>query len=373
MSLSLSQVYSPFRSVTLVGRSMPERGLSIGGEQRVAITKLPGNPVGSAQILGAAELPLKMTGRWWPSVVSEPNNAILLNFPAIGPAGLPTPGIVGGTVFVGSVPVPQQRARTPVAIQEALDRLRYEGIPVKFQWETVVRYGVLRQFDLEFNAIDDIRWTLEMEVTGRSFEQPRPKPSASVNVPGLLEVIFQKLQALLDKLRAALDKAERWVNYVPNLAARVFATIDELFLLLDRARAGVTSPLATTEQIIAGLLNVRQNAIYFLQESASIRAPAVLAGGDPVETNDQALAVAAVLEAIREVGGEAALRAHQLTKLQEPSTVISLTGVQGQTLMSVAKAYYDDAGAWIRIRDYNGKTTWKIEPGEVILVPLGAG
>src|SRR5262245_24990140 len=52
------------RVVRLIGRALPYRPITFSGTMRHDITWYPGNPEATIQVLGAAEDPTTINGRW---------------------------------------------------------------------------------------------------------------------------------------------------------------------------------------------------------------------------------------------------------------------------------------------------------------------
>jgi hypothetical protein len=376
--LSIVQQAAPARGIVLMGASLPTKGnFSLPGEQRTNIEWMPGSPVAVAQILGPTEEPIALAGIFRDSkVYADDSAAILLNFPFISQsASIQTGpvGSVGGPVFLGTASQPQQRARRAIAIAEALDRMRLEGVICKLEWGHYVRYGFVGFTNPRPDMLTDIEWELEFRVTGRTLTQPKPVIK-SVNLPGLLKILLAAIQKILDTIQAAIAKAQAWLRVAEITAGidRLVAVMLELADMLKQVIGIATTPLDLLDRIRASLKSVvvaAKDVAFTAQRAVPSVQVLASASGDPVEVADATIDTNELLALIITAGSEAARRSLEIDALATSQILAVIVAQSSMSLQKIAADVYGTPTQWRAIRDFNKLSGSIVSRGTVVTVP----
>ena len=376
--LSIIQQSAPARGIILKGASLPTQGnFSIAGNQRANIDWMPGSPVAVSQVLGPTEDAIPMGGSWRDTKVAQiDSSATLINFPLLGFAAQPGGLVSGGPVFIGSLPIPQQEARTALAIGEAFNRLRQEGAIAKLEWGTFVRYGHIGPVTLTPILSTDFDWELEFLVTGLSLNQPKLN-LPSITLPGLLKALLAAIQRILDAVLAAIAKAQKWINLVAAGIDRVVSLLLGLADLLRQIIDIASAPLDLLERLKSSLQSIVAAAkdVAFAASTAAtasrIPSPQVTASvsGDPVELADATIDAAALRALIVEAGAEAARRSLEVDALLTSQIIAVIVTPTAMSLQKIAADVYGTPTLWARIRDFNNLNSSIVPRGTVVSVP----
>jgi hypothetical protein len=382
--MSFTQQGGLVRSVTLQGASLPEKGTwSIPGEQRTNIEWMPGSRVAVAQVLGAIEEPMPMSGMWLDTMVWSDNDcAILTNFPRLSPLAQPGTdfqrGITGGTIFLGTTPVPVQQGRTALAIWHALDMLRAEGVICKLEWGPIVRYGFVGLFTPTLDMITDVAWELEFRPTGLSLSQSKTL-TKTLTLPGLLKALLAAIDALLNKILTIKAKIDAWIMKIEAGLDRLVSLMLTLADLLRQAIDIINTPFdllqrirASLQAVVAAAKDVAFAATQFADgvsdtfEGASIAASA---SGDPAEVADITLDAMELRKLIVDAGVAAAQRSAEMERLSASQLLGVVVAPSLTTLQGLAKRFYGDPSRWQAILEFNGLTSSIVPAGTVVSIP----
>lgn len=375
--LSIIQQSPPGRGVVLQGASLPFQGVQVGGEHRTNINWFAGNPVASAQPNGLILEPIPLTGDFKDHQVGRDDSAAtLINFPALSPAAQPgaeyVGGLVGGPTFIGTTPVPEQRARTARAVSDALERLMFEGIICKFEWGHVVRYGLVGTYFATWRLSTDCGWELEFRPTGLTLNQPKPSLVKSMNLLGLLQALLALIDTILAKIAAIIGKAAGWIGAIQAGIDRIVSYLLELAELLRQITSIVNAPRDLLQRLRASL-----QAIVLAAREVAFAAAAVVPSvqvqasrsGDPADVGDFTLDAMELRDLIVRAGAEAAARSLEVEQAITSSLIGVIVAPSAMTLQTIAKRAYGDATKWQAIREFNGFTSSIVPTGTVVRIP----
>lgn len=367
----------PARGIVLQGASLPTKGsFSMPGEQRTNIDWMPGSPVAVTQVMGATEEPITMAGIFRDTKVAYDHScATLINFPFLSASAQPQTGalgsVIGGPVFLGTTPQPEQKARTAIAISEALDRLRLEGAICKLEWGPYVRFGLVGFYQHNDEMASDIPWELEFRVTGRSLSQPKPSVK-SVSLPGLLKALLAAIQKILDKIFSVLGTAGAWLGKIAAGIDRVVALLLELADMLKQSIDLATAPFDLLQRIRSSLQSIvaaAKDVAFSAKHSVPSVQVTVSASGDPVDIADATIDGAELLDLIVDAGVEAATRSAEIEQLATSQLLGVIVAPSAMSLQTIAARFYGSPAAWTAIRDFNDLTSPLVQRGTVVSVP----
>src|SRR5262245_12238919 len=126
------------RTLELTSRALPYRPFTLEGEHRVEVTWYPGNPVGTAQVLGAKETTTSING-WWKDRF-------------LGDVDVSAPALAS----VDGTPITSARQ-----LAETVDDIRRKGQLLEVVWNHLARRGFITSFRQTWHTIKDLEWEIE--------------------------------------------------------------------------------------------------------------------------------------------------------------------------------------------------------------------
>ena len=368
----IRELTGPSRQIVLQGRSLPYRGVAWEGEQRMEIKWYPGNPVGTAQVLGAKYMPTTMEGMWKDVFLQQQDSrAALANFPAVSGPGRPGSRVVGGKSFQSAGSVPQGYAEKARTLRDAFSLLQKSGQLLRVEWASMARYGFLRRARFEHQNESDIRWELEFEWLGETDAQPRPRLIPKLDPLGLLARIVKALQSALDALNRALALVYGSVQIITQGIRRLGALVTGFITAIQ----GFIELLFIPSEIF-GVAKQQLTSIALAAKDLvnSIRGtPAAYQkrkdGGDPNGVNAAAGIAAAVLFNTQRLGITAADAANELDDIDSPEILGVFTATGQETLRDVSTRFYGSPANWSLIKEFNGLPSSQVPRGTVLQIP----
>jgi hypothetical protein len=189
--------------IILRGRAMPFEGVDWPVEQRTKKTLYPGNPDATIQVLGPEELPTVMEGKW-------------------------DDRYMDGAVLVNGNPA---TCRTARELAQIFETICLSGHVVRVQWQTVVRYGLIKKFTPNYLQASRLEWSAEFEWATRDDEQ-LPKPPV-LQTLGQSMSLRQSLNVLTDVLTLAPNLArslsESILSDIESVREDISTVIDSLY------------------------------------------------------------------------------------------------------------------------------------------------
>ena len=394
----ITQETGPRRVIVLRGRSMPYRPVSWGEKQRVNINWFPGNPIASAQVIGAMFKPTTMTGKWKDVFLFDTVNAPdLRNFPKLASAAIPPPGVAaGGTIPLGanidsanaatltagpaggqtfqaggSIPAnqPARRART---IRDAMRLIGLEGQIVRVEWGSVVRFGFLDEWDFPHDREEDIGFELKWSWIGEKAAQDPLFVKPKIDILGILARIRELLAAVINAFLKILAEINAVLTKVTQFIRSLQSFVDDLGGLLEGLLSFALAPLEIVQGLRAILTQIRLTALDLMREVGNINSatgglgPAAL--GQTVFTE-----VLALLKETRSTSADLAQEAvetlAEIEILDFSDLLTVFTSPGGITLRDVALRFYGDAAGWRLIQQRNGLVGSVVPRGTVLQIP----
>lgn len=375
------------RTITLVGRALPYRPLSLDGEQRVKISTPAGNPEGFGTVMGPTYGETQIDGFWKDKYIGTggtDENGITLSQPRSASSHATT--ATTGTQ-VGSV-------------QDAFqlfESVRDEGQLLEVTWGWVIRRGYLKKFSGKIHNIHDAEWSATFAWTSRAL------PMASVEFgqfAGRMDTA-RGLRGLLDRLSRIVDVPQSMMREYMDEYRRTVAQIADALVGVEEAATGLietTSPSGEASRI-QSLLGSAATGAFNIYDTMEARgwagvfenpqrvlpfADAILPsrGGDVWETYYQQLLESidpvAILEAqlyvretitdARRMRDEAEARRRAL-EAGPGYTMGTYRARDGEDLRDVSLLYYGTPNQWRSLMIYNGLTTTELYAGQYVTIP----
>ncbi len=333
-------------TIELSGTDLPAPPLEAGGKQRIKKTVYPTGSVNrprvTLQVLGAEEDDITLEGVWKDRRGGDGHAA---------------------------------------EMTELLDRIRYEGKPVRVSYDNLSVEGVVAEFKPSIRTKNDVHWSLTITVGDSAFAKIKATEaldhSAEVEagiqealaemqnldelvegsqdlfeLGGLLQAFVDTVQAIADfvgEAIAAIQEVISIVQSVVNLAAAALAVINKARAALAKALLALvkirnqvkdlfnSSWQATTTNPMAAF-----DATHFAREASRLERLA----------RARAMAVKAVLAAM---ASPAPQRVHAVGA--------------NDTLFTIARQYYDEPLAWRKIAEANGLKGADLGGKTTVLIP----
>ena len=383
-SFTFKELTGEKRTLTLTGRALPYRPLSLSGTMRAEVTYYPGSPEPTVQMLGSTEEETTITGMWKDRFIT----------------------LDSGFATLGNVPLPDAKS-----VVDAMDDMRRKGQLIEIAWDEIVRQGYISQFEQIWDSRRDVSWS----VTFRCINQGDSVANAQIAIiskpdqfaamiQNLLETaaqswgpdILQKFLALtrfpraggniLDRFRKlaqessivpSVKKSSLFLNRAKEFATRFSTEIRLARGALDNALNGISNKAQLVEDVLSRSNAVLERAIDFNRKLRSRPLEEhILNAAANSTTLGQVLAVAA---SVRELSGNMRQLAHEMantritlkTTKKKDATPISAPFVarQGDDLRTVARITMGDANAWRVIAAYNNLQSSQLEPGQRVYIP----
>lgn len=186
--LTIKEVTGEKRIVELSGPGLP-REWEINGIQRTEIMYYAGNPVGTAQVLGAKEEPTTLSGVWKQTLLTNQR-------------------LEGVTLFSGPSPLSGGEASQPfitdpTEIAVIFDDIRRKGQLLEVNWDIFVRVGILTSFTARFIRREVCEWEMTFDwLSQGEFVAPPRLEVTDLNVnTSFLGAVMQGLNQALGNRR----------------------------------------------------------------------------------------------------------------------------------------------------------------------------
>lgn len=385
-SFTIKELTGDKRSLRLAGRALPYKPLTLEGKQRVEITRYPGNPVASAQMLGADEAPTTVTGKW--------KDRFIKNVTPDGNAVTPS----GVAEWNG------EQVRDVRALVNAVDQLRLAGQMIELTWNEIVRTGILVRFKQSWDRNEDVEFEMEFEWLSRG----EPESPITVAVLPATDSLAAKMNSLYDSLESAITestaykKADAVTKKLTGFLDEMNDAIEAVRDIADKAADLVLTPVTAATSAVAALNRIKATSVSILdalrETSLDDFIGDLSAEGDELTappgfvnySNTAATAKAPVAERYTDLGPllEASLyregvrgAAKDLQRtaaeqsdyfqgfIDEDDLLATFVARENSDLRDVAQQYYGDHEEWRRLLAYNRFRSSRLVAGDVVLVP----
>lgn len=364
----IKEITGEGRALELAGRALPYRPFTLTGSQRVELTWYPGNPVATAQVLGAAEEVTTITGFWKDRFIA-------------------TAFSVGGAV------APEEGVETPPAtldgeviadvaeLVKSVDDIRRKGQLLEVSWKQVSRRGFITRFAQTWHNLRDCEWEMELTWTSRGEDGPGALLVArEADLQDAAESTLAKVADLARSVETSTSTLEGIADAVNTQVTQLEALAGEVNDALLGAVDGVMSPVdaarraaGVMESIVLGagaLIGDAQSRVYeslpAVEDAAGKQDVAAVALGAAVGA---ALSRATIVSQARRARHDAARNRARLIRSIDPELARTFFAREGQDLREVSIAFFGTADQWQAIARFNGLSSSRLCAGQVVLVP----
>ena len=375
------------RKVSLIGRGLPYRPLTLDAEQRVKITNPAGNPEGFGTVMGPTYGETQINGFWKNKYIgtgATEQPAITLTQPRS-----PNSQAQGNTtgIQVGSVQDAVQLFESIVA----------EGQLLEVTWGWVIRRGYLKKFSPKIHNIHDVEWdatfawvSKALPTTATLFDSNAGRLNTARGLRSLLDRLARLVDVPQSMMREYMDV---WRNKVSQIASAVvgieeaaIGLIDELSLSRETARiqallggiASAATDIVNTAES-AGWATLFQSPQRLLPFASALFTEAaspeverqyqqLLDAIDPVQILEAQLYVRETITDARRIRDEAEARRRALDS--GPGYALgTYRAREGEDLRDVSQLYYNTPNEWRALMIYNGFTTTELYAGQYVAIP----
>jgi hypothetical protein len=402
----IQEVSGEKRILRLIGRALPYQGVAFPGEQRAEFTWYPGNPEGSAQVLGAKEGETVFVGKWKNRFVGVISSAQI--YPAT---------LTDGT---GA----ERPLTTAAEIVDIANDFRRKGQYCRVKWggefrddgvvsgSVQVREGIMTSFVPKWDRIQDSDWEMRFQWTSQGDTAGAPLFQVQDDVSQLHGDWRSKLDDLLGVLQDddGLTPIERLGDAIDSQVAKVATGINEVFDATSRLVDSIIEPADAARRLISSFKQIKEQAENLAdvaesetewefdqignafslddtpadlnqfpgglgQQPATNPAPQVAPGANTPDIDFGRVVAAALyqreLKAQALVTARAAANARASTlRRVEPLLLGLFTARDDADLRDVSTYYYGTPDHWRDLADFNNIPTSKLSAGMVVFVPF---
>ena len=355
------------RTLRLVGRALPYRPFNLKTKQRVELTWYPGNPEATATILGAAEEPTTINGKWKDKFIAQEIEAA-----SIATGAVQT--VLTYPITINDEPVLDVRQ----AVAE-LDSMIRSGQLLQVSWDEQTRNGHLTVFDKNWDNYHDLEWSMTFEwisrgeptvpvvfTTSVSLSDTSGRISqASADLTTAVDSINQPAtQALQEALTDVTDNVSSLSTEAKNAVSSPFKQGTTPFNASRRVVSTCTQTINQTELAIAtmeGHVNGYYDSVVPLATMGFQR------------RLDWAAYGRRVITASRKARKTAIEQRAALAKQMESTLLAVYTAREGDDLRTVSEQFYGSPFDWRKLLLFNELTSPQLSAGQIVLVPRAPG
>lgn len=352
------------RTLSFTGRALPYRPFSLSGTMRAEFTYYPGNPIGTVQVLGAAESDTSINGVWkdrFLRQIDDDGESVVPD----GTVTLDGGDQTGATNMLADVE----------AIVNAVDDIRMQGQLLEVSWDTRVRHGILKEFKQTWLRHEVCEWEMHFGWISRG-EAQLPINFASQPSFSSAKISFSDvLNGLKDALKEGLAI---YSSYAAKVASYVNAVSDAVDSIDNTLTAFVTvtqSFADSAHRMLAIFDTIKDDAIGLRNLVQSAPAATVYATADILDvTFGDALGVSDWNNRIKGFANQLLSLAVQQedaiqATLDEQEVLDVFDARDDMDLRDVSTQYYGTPDQWKALMSYNGLTTSKLSAGMEIMIP----
>ena len=361
--LTIEELTGQRRVLVLSARALPFRPISFLGTQRKEITRYPGNPIATMQMLGPTEEPTTIHGRWSDRFVRSVDD----DGRTVEPEAL---------AYLNGELVPDVRT-----LASTVDDLRRQGQQIRVTWEHLARDGIIDQFKQDWLRADIVEWEIKFEWGSQADVQT---PTAISAQSGDQSDFATKIGTQADELTAATISAdfslsESISSFLQKATNSINLASDTITAASDNATGAITSPEESAREILGAVDNLKVNCQSILNKLASQPAQALVLAddiasltlADSLDAYQYSASLSSLARSLRDLAADGG---DELKANTDDVTLLDIfTAVENLDLRSVSTRYYGDSNHWRELMSYNGLTDSRLTAGMMVLIPsLGA-
>lgn len=348
-------------TLELAGRALPYRPVGFSGTMRAEFTWYPGNPTATVQVFGSQEDPTTMHGMWKTKYLAKATED-------------------GATVQnTALATVNNVDITSALELVQEVDRIRRRGQLLRFQWDAIIRKGILTKFSYEFDNRLDIHWEMTFTWINQGEEEVAAvlsnlgnlssvSGSWSSTVARMRNAITQPFNRITNSMQKALVQAENALDGTAAIGDTVTATVDAAYSPIETAQklAGIFDQVIDRGAQIKETISSQFTNLQFVKNYE-----------DAAEQMSQSFYdrlvnlswQREVYESASEMEAQGALQKSEALKQITPDVVESITARFGQDLRDISLDAYGTANEWRTLLVYNGFTQSELQAGQVVLIP----
>lgn len=240
-AFTIKELTGDRRTIELEGRAAPFKPYRLSGGHRVDLTRPPGSPNATAQLVGPDEDTTSINGRW--------SDRYLGRAAAFGDTPI---AVVDG--------IAASTCRELVAL---IDDVRVQGQLLEVTWDATLRIGFMTKFVQEWQRGEVVEWEMEFSWVGRGEPEdaavfPAVTPVAEV----VSSLSLSDLLGLTDALAAFRGLAE-FLDVVVSALQQAAQLLDDMLSMVDL----VATAIATPFELIAAVASLAKAFAFGLQEA----------------------------------------------------------------------------------------------------------
>lgn len=356
-SFTIKELTGEKRTLELRGRALPYQSFKLSGKQRAEFTWYPGNPTATVQMLGTEEGATTITGMWKDRFIKT-----------LTPDGERISAPEGTAVFKGG------QLQDALAVTLAVEQLRLSGQLLEVKWDQLVRHGILTRFDQDWKRREDVAWEMEFQWTSRG----EAKQPVTLVVSPTVDDYAAKLRAAMDNITAATAQSfevrTEFSTALGSLAAQIDAAVSQMEDAVITLASSTTTPGQSAQRALAATETVKTASAGLVSLVDAQPPRAVQNVSITAQTLGSSLVCDSYTRGIRN-----AARTMELLAAEQADTLRALTNIDDLLaaftarspgdLRDVATQFYGDQSEWRTLKRFNGFSSSKLLPGDLVLVP----
>ena len=358
-SFTIRELTGQQRILTLAGRALPYRPYEVPTEQRAEFTDYPGNPIATAQVLGAKEGETTIQGMWKDRFIKSTD---AFGIPILsGPEGIAT--------LNGS------QVADVMALVKLVEDFARQAQLLEVSWDEIVRRGLLLRIVPRWLRREDVEWEMHYRWISRDQEQGPVAFASEFSLGDLTSALsnalavvqaasaasFQLQEAFNTALNTSLGLIEGAVTDVQNATINV---VNTAVLPVDASRRSLAS-LQTIQDQNTSIIDLVESQ----PSRAIINTPDIstLELGQVLAASEYGRGLKSACRSMRSLSADQGSQLANRTNQQQIIGIFSAR--QSQDLRDVSRQFYGTQEEWKRIAQYNSIKGSKLLPGQTVLVP----
>lgn len=365
-NISITELTGEKRELVLGGRALPYRPIGFGGTMRAEFTWYPGNPTATVQVLGAQEDETSIHGKWKSKYLGEATT--------IGSSQ--TDIVKTAIATLDSVDIDNA-----MRLVQVVDDFRRKGQLLRFQWDVVIRKGILSKFTYEIDNRLDISWTMSFQWINQGEDEVPAVLSNQIDLASVSatwssvakrvkDSVLKPFKQLTNSLKTLTDKTDALLENVDGVAGTVSSVVNSATSSLQGAQrlAGVFDTVISKAEEVKSNLDAQWTSLQFstTESVEQLTAPTNAAFYDRLINLSWEREV---YESASEAQVQAALQKSDALKQITPNVVTTVIARFGQDLRDISTQAYGTPNEWRSLLAYNGFEQSELEAGQVVLVP----
>ena len=365
-SFTITALSGPPTVLRFVGRALPFRPFKLTGTQRVVTDWLPGSPEATQTVLGPAEEPTTISGKW--------SDKYLQTF-----VGTSRGAIVGGVDISGGKDPPATLNGEPVesvrALAKAIDTLRRQGQRVEVQWDQQTRRGVVSRFDQQWLTVHDLEWSLDFDWDSQADGEGTPLFSLDTSPGDAAAALVTAQDKLVDGAVPAFPTEGTFLSELQDGIAALEYSVNQATGALSGLAQRASGPADTARRLLSVFTGVVVQA-QAVMDRATAAPPAVFAYRPPTQAAlsfGRQLAAGVYLTRLRGrargLQREAVIRRQVMAAQLQDQLLGVYSARGGEDLRDVSRRYYGTSAHWRDLLLFNHLRSSELVPGQTVQVP----